>query len=59
MTTSNILKLEIEKTAREANVSEIEIISQMQGLLVSKGDEKSILQLHTLKMQYAKKLGLI
>jgi hypothetical protein len=31
----------------------------MQGLLAESGDEKGILQLHTLKMEYAKKLNLI
>ena len=54
-----LLKIEIEESAKEINVSEVEIISQMQGLLVSKGDEKSILELHTLKMEYAKSSGLI
>lgn len=53
------LKKEIEKSAKEANVSEVEIISQMQGLLVANGDEKSILLLHTLKMEYAKEQGLL
>ena len=53
MTTSKMIKKEIEKAAKEANVSEVVIISQMQGLLVDKGDEKSILTLHTLKMEYA------
>ncbi len=59
MTTSKMIKKEIEKAAKEANVSEVVIISQMQGLLVDKGDEKSILTLHTLKMEYASKQGLI
>lgn len=53
------MKKEIEQAAKEANVSEVEIISQMQGLLVASGDEKSILILHTLKMEYAKQQGLI
>ena len=53
------MKKEIEQAAKEANVSEVEIISQMQGLLVAKGDEKAILLLHTLKMEYAKKQGLL
>jgi hypothetical protein len=53
------LKKEIEQVAKETNTSEIEVISQMQGLLVQTGDEKSILILHTLKMEYAKKQGLI
>ena len=54
MKDKDLIKTEIEKAAKEAGVSEIEIISQMQGLLVEKGDEKGILQLHTLKMEYAK-----
>lgn len=49
------IKNEIEKTAKEANCSEIEIISQMQGILAKKGDEKGILELHQLKMEYALK----
>lgn len=53
------MKKEIEQAAKEANVSEVEIISQMQSLLVAKGDDKSILLLHTLKMEYAKEQGLI
>jgi hypothetical protein len=59
MNAAETLRKEIEAAAKEINVSEIEIISQMQGLLVEKGDEKSIIQLHNLKMEYAKKQGII
>lgn len=52
------LKQQIEKTAKELGVSEIVVIQKMQGALVEKGDEKSILELHTLKMHYAKKLNI-
>lgn len=48
------LKSQIEQAAKDAGVSEIEIISIMQGECAKRGDEKSIEILHRLKMQYFK-----
>lgn len=59
MTTSKEIKNQIEKSAKECDMSVIDFISKMQAELVSIGDEKGIMQLHTLKMEYAKKLKLI
>ncbi len=53
--TTQILKSEIEKTARETGRTEIEVISAMQSQLVLLGDEKSIEILAKLKRTYIKK----
>lgn len=45
-------EIEIESTAKELNITEIEVISTMQGLLAENGDEKGVYQLHVLKMKY-------
>jgi len=48
----NLLKTEIEKTAKEENVSEIEIITAMQGHCAKMNDEKTLEILCELKMDY-------
>ena len=51
----SFLKTQIEKTAKEINATEIEVISAMQTECANRGDEKAILELHTLKMEYIKR----
>lgn len=51
---ANILKQEIERTAKESGKSEIEVISAMQAILATLKDEKSIEILCKLKRQYIK-----
>ena len=50
----SILIKEIEKTAKEENCSEIEIITAMQSHLAKIGDEETLSILCELKMDYIK-----
>tara|TARA_R110001632_G_scaffold224020_1_gene356195 strand:+ start:169 stop:327 length:159 start_codon:yes stop_codon:yes gene_type:complete len=46
------LKSQIEKAAKEANCTELEIIAAMQTELAKKGDEKNLAILCDLKWDY-------
>ena len=46
------IKSDIEKSAKEANCTEIQIISKMQGICASLGDEKHIEILCSIKSDY-------
>lgn len=48
------LKTEIEKTAKESNCTELEIITAMQGHCASVGDEKTLSALCDIKNDYIK-----
>ena len=50
--TRNELKALVEKTAKEANTTEIEIISVMQSVAATKGEEKTIKELADVKWDY-------
>jgi len=47
-----VLKAQIEKAAKESNSTELEIISAMQTVLASKGDDKNLEILCNLKWDY-------
>ena len=50
-----VIKAEIEKTAKELGVNEIEVIKAMQAELAKLGDEKGISFLAKIKMSYYNK----
>ena len=51
-----LLKQEIEKAAKEANCTEIEIITAMQGAMAMKGDEETLKVLCKIKSEYINKM---
>lgn len=48
----SLLKKQVEKTAKEAGVSELEIITAMQAISAQKGDESTLEALASLKWDY-------
>lgn len=52
--TKQTLKAEIEKTAKEANATELQIITAMQGECAKRGDENTLRVLCEIKRDYIK-----
>jgi hypothetical protein len=50
----NLLRKEIEKTAREANLTELEVITAMQTISAANNDEATLEILCELKYDYIK-----
>ena len=51
-----ILETQIRKTAKEANITELELITAMQGECASRGDEESLQALIELKYKFIPKV---